>query len=211
MRSRREARSVIARRWPELGLLLGGALLVGWSASVQLARDAYQRTQARELNAALISDAAAAPATVSTLATRQARVSRPHAAARAVALGRLEIPRLRVSAMIAEGTDAHTLDRAVGHVRATALPGQRGNVALAGHRDTFFRGLKGVRRGDEIRITTRTGTFAYRVVSTAVLAPGRTDVMRPTRSPTLTLITCYPFEMIGHAPQRFVVRARRVA
>lgn len=125
-------------------------------------------------------------------------------------IGRLEIARAGISAIVEEGTDEHVLLRAVGHVHGTSYPGESGNVVLSAHRDTFFRRLGKIRPDERIRITTPDGVFEYRVESTSVVKPGRTDLLGPTREPTLTLITCYPFRYIGRAPERFVVRARQV-
>ena len=123
-------------------------------------------------------------------------------------IGRIEIEGRGVRAIIAEGTDSTTLPRAVGHVSGTAFPGERGNVALAGHRDGFFRGLERVSPDDRVRITTPDGSFEYVVESTEVVPPSRTDVLDASAAATLTLITCYPFSFIGPAPDRFIVRAR---
>jgi len=122
-------------------------------------------------------------------------------------LGRIEIRRLGISAIIAQGTDDSTLKRAVGHVASTSLPGEPGNVGLAGHRDGLFRGLGRVRKNDLIRIVTPRGSYRYRVAYSAVVGPHRVDVLDSTAVRSLTLITCYPFHWIGHAPKRFVVRA----
>jgi sortase A len=96
----------------------------------------------------------------------------------------------------------------VGHLAGTPLPGDDGNVVLAGHRDTFFRALKDVQADDIVRIITPRGRFEYLVEVTAVVEPTRTDVLEPTSAPSLTLVTCYPFYLIGEAPDRFVVRGR---
>ena len=125
-------------------------------------------------------------------------------------LGRLEIPSARVSVIVVEGTDARTLGHAVGHVGGTALPGEPGNVALVGHRDTYFRGLEHIHTGDEIRFQAPDGLHRYRVTGTEVVSPRRMDVLDATHDPTLTLVTCYPFHVLGPAPSRFVVRARPV-
>ena len=148
------------------------------------------------------------PANV-TPASGPATRSTSSVAAAKVALGRIEIPRLRISGMIAEGTDTRTLKRAVGHVVRTSQPGEAGNVGLAAHRDGFFRGLGGVRKDDLIRIVTARGTYSYRVEWMEVVEPHRIDVLDSTAEPSLTLITCYPFNWIGPAPKRFVVRARQ--
>ncbi len=122
-------------------------------------------------------------------------------------LGRLEIPQLGLIAMVQEGVDAGTLRRAVGHVPGTALPPERGNVALAGHRDTFFRPLRDVRVNDVIQLQTLDGEYRYRVESARIVAPGDVSVLKPTGRDTLTLITCYPFYYVGSAPNRLVIRA----
>ena len=125
-------------------------------------------------------------------------------------VGRVEIPDLSLSAVVFQGTSDNTLDRGVGHVDGSALPGQPGNVVLAAHRDTFFRSLRNIRKGDVVRITTPSGTHVYTVNSTEVVAPTQTSVMDPTAKPSLTLITCYPFYYIGNAPKRFIVQASQV-
>ena len=125
-------------------------------------------------------------------------------------VGRIEIASVKLSSIIMEGTDSVTLRRAVGHVQGTAFPGEKGNVALAAHRETHFRGLKRVREGDTIHLTTPDGHFTYVVESIDVVGPDRIDVLRPAAEPTLTLITCFPFNYVGPAPRRFVVRARLV-
>jgi len=122
-------------------------------------------------------------------------------------IGRIEIPRLGVSAIVRSGSDAKTLRLAVGHIPGTALPGESGNVGLAGHRDTFFRKLGDIRPDDEIRITTINGIFRYRVDDTTIVQPADVWVLDPGDRPTVTLITCYPFTYIGSAPKRFIVRA----
>ncbi len=123
-------------------------------------------------------------------------------------IGEIQIPRLGLMAIVAQGESPAVLQRAVGHLSDTALPGEPGNVVLAGHRDTFFRPLKRVRHGDAIVVKTRHGDFEYVVESTAVVRPTDIDVIQPTNHRTLTLITCFPFSYVGPAPARFIVRAR---
>jgi sortase A len=113
--------------------------------------------------------------------------------------------------MVKEGIDHRTLGLAVGHIPSTALPGEMGNVALAAHRDNLFRNLKDVARDDQITLTTLDNTYFYRVISFQIV--NSTEVSVPASSAgekTLTLVTCYPFYFVGHAPKRFVVRARQV-
>ncbi len=124
--------------------------------------------------------------------------------------GRIAIPRLKLSAMVLHGVDNRTLRRAVGHIPGTAAPGQPGNVGLAAHRDTFFRALRNVRRNDLIRIESLDGVYQYQVDSIQIVAPDRVDVLEASSEPTLTLVTCYPFDFVGRAPERFIVRARQI-
>lgn len=126
-------------------------------------------------------------------------------------LGRLEVPRIGLSAAVREGVDARTLDVSVGHVPGTARPGSPGNAALAAHRDAEFRPLREIRAGDEIRFVGSSGLTRYRVSWTRVVPPERVDVIRPEEAAfALTLVTCYPFGYVGRAPLRFVVRADRI-
>ena len=125
-------------------------------------------------------------------------------------IGRIGIPRLDVSAVVIEGTSHKTLRRAVGHIAGTALPGQPGNVGIAGHRDTFFRPLRNVQQNDIITLTTSAGEYRYRVVSIKVVSPDDVGVLKADGSEILTLVTCYPFYFVGSAPERFIVRAERV-
>jgi sortase A len=126
-------------------------------------------------------------------------------------IGRIEIPRLLLSAMVCEGIEGTTLRRAVGHIPGTALPGQPGNVGLAGHRDTFFRSLSDLRINDEIQFSTLKGNFKYEVESLMVVEPDNVEALAPSPENELTLVTCYPFSYIGTAPKRFVARARQVS
>ena len=122
-------------------------------------------------------------------------------------IGRLEIPAIHLSAMIAESVETTTLRRSIGHMPGTSLPGGQGNVVVAAHRDTFFRHLGKLQKGDLISIATLDGTFDYAVESESIIDPDEKIVLREIGRPTLTLITCYPFYFVGLAPKRFVVHA----
>jgi sortase A len=125
-------------------------------------------------------------------------------------IGRIEIARLDLSVIVAEGVDTLTLRRAVGHIPGTAMPGNPGNIGLAGHRDTFFRPLRNIQPNDVITLTTPAGEYRYRVVSARIVRPTDVGVLNPTGTEVLTLVTCYPFYFVGPAPNRFIVRAERV-
>ena len=126
-------------------------------------------------------------------------------------VGRIEIPRLGLSVVVGEGVDERTLRRAAGHIPGTGLPGQPGSIGISGHRDTFFRPLRNIRQDDIITLTTVDGNFRYRVVSAWIVRPSDVSVLDPGADEVLTLVTCYPFYFVGAAPERFVVRAIRVA
>ena len=126
-------------------------------------------------------------------------------------IGEISIPRLDLSAALVNGDDERALAGAVGHLRNTVMPWERGNTAFAGHRDRLFRPLARIHIGDAISLSTRHGRFDYRVVRTFVVAPRDVWVLDDSPGVDLTLVTCYPFVFAGHAPQRFIVRARRVA
>jgi sortase A len=124
-------------------------------------------------------------------------------------LATLQIRRLGVNVVVLGGTDDWTLNRAVGHIDGTPKPGDIGNVGLAGHRDGFFRPLKDVAVGDLIELATGERVDRYRVTETWIVDPSDVWVLDRTESPSLTLVTCYPFYFIGSAPKRFIVRAAR--
>jgi sortase A len=186
-------------RWLERLLLLIAAGCLGYYVYVYAEARLYQSFEDREIDTILASG-------TSPTITTGPRAPRP-APANGSTIGRIEIPRLGVSAVIRAGSDARTLGLAVGYIPGTALPGENGNVGLAGHRDTFFRKLRDINPDDEIRLTTREGVFSYFVQRTNIVQPNDVWVLDATSSPVLTLVTCYPFSYIGSAPQRFIVRA----
>jgi len=122
-------------------------------------------------------------------------------------LGRLEAPSVHMSAVVLEGSDDGTLSRGAGHIEDTPFPGQSGNIGIAGHRDTVFRPLRNIKVGDPLALTTANRTYRYRVSKTLIVGPDDVYVLDPTKDPTLTLVTCYPFDFIGHAPKRFIIQA----
>jgi len=122
-------------------------------------------------------------------------------------VGRLDVLRLGISVMVLDGVGKATLDIGAGHVPGTPLPGAEGNVAIAAHRDTFFRRLEAVRKGDRIQVATIRRTYQYEVESMEIVDPADTRVMESRARAELTLITCYPFYFVGAAPKRFIVHA----
>ncbi len=122
------------------------------------------------------------------------------------AIAVLHIPRIALEVPVFEGTDELTLNRGVGHILGTTHPGEEGNVGISGHRDGFFRGLKDLRMGDSIVLTTPDGSLTYVVDNIEIVNPQEVRVLRDREAPTITLTTCYPFYFIGNAPQRYIVQ-----
>jgi sortase A len=185
-------------RWTQRSLVTVGVALLAWCGYVLADTWRFQHTRRRQFESLLV-EKGTAPV--------ESKVAQP--ADDGELLGRLEILRLGVSVIVMEGTSDTTLRHALGHISGTGLPGRSGNVGIAGHRDTFFLPLRNVRRNDEITLTTLSGAYRYRVVSTRIVKPTDVTVLDPSNGEILTLVTCYPFYFIGAAPERFIVRAER--
>jgi sortase A len=167
------------------GLFAAGASMLGYAIFTAAESHIVQRYEALKFDRAL-----AVPANLRA-------VGGP--------IAQLTIPSAGISAIVLEGSDESTLKIAPGHIPGTALPGEAGNVAIAGHRDTFFRKLERIRRGDTVKLATLKDTYQYKVDTIEVVDPARIDVLESSGHPTLTLVTCYPFHWIGPAPKRFIV------
>lgn len=181
-------------------------------------RAIFSARESRLLDERLAGGSSGAPS--AAISEVPAPASSTHAAARGGVAGlapqlpfvaKLDIPTIALTALVVDGVDAKTLSRAVGRIPSSSLPGEAGDVALAGHRDTDFRAIGKLERGDALILRTAYGEFRYEVESIRIVPPQRVDVLAPTDHPTLTLVTCYPFRYVGPAPLRYVVRAREVA
>jgi sortase A len=193
-------------RWLERVLVAVGVVSLGYYGYMTAEARQFQREQVAAFES-LLAPAPAAPG--SPAAPAPATPAAPVPPATPIAL--LDIPRLKLSAPVLSGEDAATLDLAVGHLTDTPLPWQKGNSALAAHRDGLFRPLRNIRVGDEVRVRSEHGEFTYRVRETRVVRPDDLSVLAPTDNHTLTLITCYPFNFVGNAPKRFIVHADRLS
>jgi sortase A len=192
-------RTIGAIVWFERVLLCLGAATAAWCAAVWLETQYTQRFAAPRSSAySLPGDPGAAPRGTSG---RRASIEI------GTVVARLDAPAVNLSTAVLEGSDDAILNRAAGHIEETALPGERGNIGIAGHRDTIFRPLRRLRIGDTLNLSTGDRVYRYRVSKTMIVGPDDVYVLDRTRRPTLTLVTCYPFEFIGHAPKRFIVRA----
>jgi sortase A len=187
----------------QYALVTAGVLALGFCMTEFLESYLYEATEARkfdrELDIREESKGKFSESIAPVVAPRDGEV-----------IGQLEIPRLGVFVIVVEGADPGDLKHAVGHISGTPLPGESGNVGIAGHRDTFFRPLRFTQRGDKIVLRTLRGTYRYRVISTTLVRPADVQVLNPIGRDTLTLVTCYPFYYVGPAPERFIVRAERL-
>lgn len=184
----------IALRWLSRIFLLAGFAAIGYAAYVYGSMYVFQRTESTPFDHQFIPIAPGIERSV------------PEGGV----IGRLEIGKLGLSAIIVQGDSPSLLRRAVGHVAETAMPGETGNIALTAHRDTFFRPLRKIQEGDVITLETMGGEYQYEVESTAIVPPTATEVLQSSGKQELTLITCYPFYYVGPAPKRFIVRARKI-
>lgn len=197
-------------RWIERTLLVIGILCLGAWAYAWIDAKVYQYQENKLLEEAQATPAAETDALASFHEREAARKPRQELKTEGSLVGRVEIPRIGVSSIVLEGVGSKTLRRGVGRIPGTALPENGGNVGLAAHRDSFFRGLKDIRKNDIITLKTLENTYYYRVGWTQVVLPEDTHVLEDSGAPELTLVTCYPFYYVGSAPKRFIVRAERV-
>lgn len=196
--------------------LITGAGLLVWPAFVFLNSALVHQSEASAPDqirpSSLRPAGSSSPAGQETIVSpnQQARTVQPRKA-RGAMLGRFEIPRLGLSYALLEGTDDRTLDRSIGHVENTGHIGESGNIGIAGHRNTHFRKVEWLRLGDEILLSSPAGVFRYEVEWIRLVQPTEVDVLDQKYGPAVTLITCFPFEYVGSAPLRHIVRARLVA
>ena len=195
-------------------LIVAGLALIAWPVYVStdsaIAQWSGRRQLARAVQAehALKSQAPVRDAQEETIVVRKPGTAPEPTVARGSVLGQFDVPRLGLSYVLLEGTDSRTLDRSVGHVEGTGMPGSAGNVSIAGHRDRHFRKLEWIQRDDQIVLTSPGGEkYVYRVEWSRIFKPGDIQVLDAEYGPAITLITCFPFEYVGSAPLRLIVRA----
>lgn len=168
--------------------LVAGLLAVGYASYIIADAQTYQAIQLRKF-------------------AYDVPILEPHLPEIGERIGEIEIPRLELRAVILEGDSSQVLRRGIGHLPTTTMPGEAGNIGLAGHRDTFFRPLRHIRAGDVIILYSSAGTFRYQVESIRIVSPQDIQVLRSSNRSELTLVTCFPFEYVGAAPNRFIVHA----
>jgi sortase A len=182
-------------------LLLAGVAALTYAGYVVVSARYFQTTEAAKFAKTARVESVSAP-------TRPLRA--PRVVTHGSVIGTIDIPRVGINAVVLQGDSSDVLRHAVGHVPNTPLPGEPGNVALAAHRDSIFRPLRKVNVGDVIELRTETGMVRYRVNTTEIVAPTDVGVLQSRGKDELTLITCFPFQYVGHAPNRFIVRASEI-
>ena len=197
----------------QIVFFLVGAIALGYVGFVTLEGFFYQRHSLRQLenkpqtlgaNSAPSQPTAGAPDAKSPYGIPLRRV------VAGSAFARLAIDRLHLQVAVVEGDSDADLRLGAGHIPYTALPGNSGNVGIAAHRDSYFRPLRNIHKGDLITLSTPDDTYQYQVDSTEIVTPDHSEVLLPTPEPSLTLVTCFPFYYVGSAPERFIVRAHQL-
>jgi len=196
----------------QIGLLIAGTLALGYAGFVTLQGFLYQRHAIQRFEKNKRSQG--------TNATSQPQAGAPGAkspygtplqpVADGSSFARIAVHRLHLDVVVIEGDSDADLRLGAGHIPYTAMPGNSGNVGIAAHRDTFFRPLRNIQKGDIINLSTADDTYQYQVDSTQIVTPEHSEVLLPTPKRSLTLVTCYPFYYVGSAPKRFIVRAHQL-
>lgn len=198
-------------RWVEVGAIGIGLALVTFFAGAKVDQAVARAMQLSAFDAARSATLdVASPAGADQSLWSQARIAKYQESltqAFAPPLAVLRIPKIGLEVPVLPGTDDLTLNRAVGAIAGTALPGEVGNVGIAGHRDSFFRGLKDLESGDRLELETLAGNQEFRVTSIRIVDPSEVHVLAPTPRQVVTLVTCYPFYFVGKAPRRYIVQA----
>jgi LPXTG-site transpeptidase (sortase) family protein len=125
-------------------------------------------------------------------------------------LTRLVVAKIGIDAIVVEGASRKDLSEGPGHMKQTSEPGEAGNAVVTGHRDTFFRHIHELAKGDQIQVQRNGRNFIYEVTGRRIVMPEDISVINPTKDPELTLITCYPTYYIGPAPKRLVVFSKLI-
>jgi sortase A len=122
-------------------------------------------------------------------------------------IGSLIIPAIQKVLPIIHGADEDELKKGVGHFAQSVLPGEKDNSVLSGHRDTVFRQLGKLKINDLLIVKTSAGEFTYVIHTIKIVHKDDKSVIAPAEHAVLTLTTCYPFEYVGDAPERYILTA----
>jgi len=189
-----KAQPFVNRRVISLALVVIGVVLLGYVAGQYWGMYRSQKNLEAEWQrqTATVSVAGKAPVSADQLLTR------------------LQIPKIQMDAIVVEGASRRELSEGPGHMKQTAQPGETGNAVITAHRDTFFRHIYELNKGDQIQVRRSGRTFTYEVTGKRIVMPEDVSVIKPTNNSQLTLITCYPTYYIGPAPKRLVVFSKLI-
>ena len=203
-------RPLVNRRVMSLALVVIGVVLLGYVAGQYWGMYRSQKNLEAEWQRQAATASPAGTAAVSVPGKMQDSAPGSAQVSADRILTRLEIPKIQMDAIVVEGASRHDLSEGPGHMKETAQPGENGNAVITAHRDTFFRHIYELNKGDQIQVRRRGRTFTYEVTGKRIVMPEDISVIKPTTNPQLTLITCYPTYYIGPAPKRLVVFSKLV-
>lgn len=192
--------------WLEIGLYLGGVALLAVFFQIRADSDRQREDGVRAFHDAGLKTVMA-PDQELWDARRVAEYEESLKVEAGPPLAVMTIDRLNIQVPVYDGADDFNLNRGVARIKGTATIDAAGNLGIAGHRDGFFRGLKDIAMGDRIELQTARGEVIYAVSSIEIVEPHDVSVLAPTPEQTITLVTCYPFYYVGHAPKRYIVKA----
>jgi sortase A len=192
--------------WLEIGLYLGGIAMLAVFFQIRADSDRQREQGIRDFENAGFT-AVAAPNQELWAQKRIAEYENSLKIDAGPPIGIMTIENLDIQVPVFNGADDFNLNRGVARIKGTATVDAVGNLGIAGHRDGFFRGLKDIAVGDEIELKTTRGELKYEVSSIEIVDPSDVSVLAPTPERTITLVTCYPFYYVGHAPKRYIVKA----
>jgi sortase A len=204
-------RPLVNRRVMSLALVVIGVVLLGYVAGQYWGMYRSQKNLEAEWQRQATTASPAGTAAVSVPGKMQDSAPGSAQVSADRILTRLEIPKIQMDAIVVEGASRHDLSEGPGHMKETAQPGETGNAVITAHRDTFFRHIYELNKGDQIQVRRRGRTFTYEVTGKRIVMPEDISVIKPTTNPQLTLITCYPTYYIGPAPKRLVVFSKLVS
>ena len=192
--------------WLEIGLYLGGVALLAVFFQIRADSDRQREDGVRAFHEAGLKTVMA-PDQELWDARRVAEYQESLKVEAGPPLAVMTIDKLNIQVPVYDGADDFNLNRGVARIKGTATIDAAGNLGIAGHRDGFFRGLKDIAMGDRIELQTTRGEVYYAVSSIEIVEPNDVSVLESTPEQTITLVTCYPFYYVGHAPKRYIVKA----
>lgn len=194
-----------------LGFLILGICLISWASYQIYAQSELESVPVEQPEQQLDQTALPPEAANSANETKAVEILYPIRPAIGEDIGNLIIPTLNQTLPIFHGTDEDELSRGIGHFAGSVLPGENDNAVLSGHRDTVFKELGQLKLTDQLIVETSAGTFTYEIRETKIVPSDDKSIITPATSAVLTITTCYPFDFIGSAPDRYILIADLVS